>query len=94
MKKNFFQNPLKVRSPKLALVCMLPLVFVMCRNYEKHVERNRLDNKISQVKQETLLFTKHFPKDTHVREHWFVKFFHSAQVWCPISITNFSQRFA
>ena len=24
----------------------------MCRNYEKHVERNRLDNKISQVKQE------------------------------------------
>ena len=52
MKKNFFQNPLKVRSPKLALVCMLPLVFVMCRNYEKHVERNRLDNKISQVKQE------------------------------------------
>lgn len=52
MKKNFFQNPLKVRSPKLALACMLPLVFVMCRNYEKHVERNRLDNEISQVKQE------------------------------------------
>ena len=52
MKKNFFQNPLKIRSPKLALACMLPLVFVMCRNYEKRVERNRLDNEISQVKQE------------------------------------------
>lgn len=52
MKKNFFQNPLKIRNPKLALACMLPLVFVMCRNYEKRVERNRLDNEISQVKQE------------------------------------------
>lgn len=52
MKKKFFQNPLKIRNPKLALACMLPLAFVMCRNYEKHVERNRLDNEISQVKQE------------------------------------------
>ena len=52
MKKNFFQNPLKVRNPKLALICALPLFFVMCRNYEKHVERNRLDSAISNVKQQ------------------------------------------
>lgn len=50
MKKFSFHN---IKNPKtLALLCAIPLLFIMCREQEKHAERNNLDNQISALNKE------------------------------------------
>lgn len=47
MRKNDFPKSIQAKRVYLALICFIPLFIVTCKNHEKRVQRDRLDNQIS-----------------------------------------------